>query len=189
MAYLILCPLLYVQAETFVSGKVVKLERVSTSINGDTKVGDNYGGLGCKFNQPGSWTIQTDNTIANVNLFLDLDKLTVLVGELLVERGVDMATKDSRNPFGSVNPDIIITADISELTMYTCSALSGHKAKGNLGLKVDWRLFNTKTETLITELSTVGASESKKKINNLYTWMINNSMSEATVKFLDVMNQ
>jgi hypothetical protein len=68
-------------------------------------------------------------------------------------------------------------------------SLSGHKAKGNLGLKVDWRLFNTKTKTLITELSTVGASESKKKINNLYTWMINNSMSEATVKFLDVMNQ
>ena len=109
----------------------------------------------------------------------------MLVSDLLVERGIDMAFKDARNPFGSVNPDIIITADISELTMYYCMSLSGGKAKGNLSLKVDWRLFNTKTETLITELSTVGASESKKKIKNLASWMINTSMSEAATNFLD----
>ena len=65
----------------------------------------------------------------------------------------------------------------------------GYKAKGNLSLIVDWRLFDTTTKELLLEISSSGAAESKKKINYFRSWMINTAMSEATEAFLDKLNE
>ena len=170
--------------EQVLKGKSVRLESVSTSIDENKKLGDTYAGVGCKFNQPNSFRIQTDDTDAWYKVMIDREELKKRANGLFSDAGLDVTYKTASNPFANENPDIVITADISDLSLYACSAMFGGKARGNISMVVIWRVFDVEAEELIGQLETNATVESKKKIQGLVPWMVEEAFMTSSELFL-----
>ena len=166
------------------NGKSIRLESVSTSIEEKKPLGDAYGGLGCKFNQPNSYAIQTDDTGDWYSVMIDREELKKKAEGLFSNAGLDITYKRASNPFANENPAIVITADISDPSLYTCGAMFGGKASGNMSMVVIWRVFDVEAEELIGQLETNATVESKKKIRGIISWMVEEAFMTSSEQFL-----
>ena len=156
---------------------------ITTSIEEGKELGDSFGGLGCRFNQPGTYGISARNEGGFYGVYLGEDILIPKASATMKAHGLNVQANTAQDPFGTATSDMLITADITDLSVWTCfGGIPAPKPLGRLSMKVSWRVFEVETRKLLLEFHTSSAVEANED-RDVVMWLVLRALEDATKKF------